>query len=127
MFSNKTMCRIFAVLIALVVVMRWKTLTLISFPAQVGWLNFVSTIGLLFFVFNIAAAIGLFLLKRWGFFVSYIAIAFSTFFFSTPYIPIITNLLPRHWRYAAMLIINIVVVLCIVRLQLRFGGKRSRR
>lgn len=124
MVTTSAKCKIVALLIILVVINHWRVMTNITLPSHIGWLNYFSTVSILFFALNIAAAIGLFTLKRWGFFVSYIAIAFSTFFFATPYIPVITHFIPHPFRYTGMIIINLLIMLGVFSLHRKSGRKK---
>lgn len=124
MLTTQAKCKIIALLIILVVINHWRVMTNITLPSHIGWLNYVSTLSILFFVLNIVAAIGLFTFKRWSFFVSYLAIAFSTFFFATPYIPVITHFIPHNFRYIGMTIINLLIMLWIFSLHRKAGRKK---
>lgn len=66
---------------------------------------FLITLGSLLLILNIAAAIGLYFVKKWSFIITYIAIIFTTVFFSIPYIPVIIKVLPFH-QLTSLLLIN---------------------
>lgn len=124
MLTTPAKCKIIALLIILVVINHWRVITNITLPSHIGWLNYISTVSILFFALNITAAIGLLRFKRWSFFVSYMAITVSTFFFATPYIPVITHFIPHHFRYIGMIIINLLIMLWIFSLHRKPGRKK---
>lgn len=86
---------------------------------------FVIVFSLLFLSLNLIAAIGLYRLKKWGFIFAYIAIPFSTFFLATSYIPFVARLFPIEFSWAAMMSINIFLVLCIIYLDLRLRRQQK--
>ena len=117
MKSITARCRLISVLIILtMIVTGWKN-TFILEKAEIAIQHgnissesiFLIAIGSLFLILNTAAAAGLFFVKRWGFFFAYCAIIFSTIFFSTPYVPIISKILPFP-LWISLIIINCIIL-----------------
>lgn len=84
---------------------------------------FIIVLGLLFLIFNLVAAIGLYRLKKWGFIFAYIAITYSTIFFSTAYIPFVSRIFPIRFGWVALILINLTFLLYIVYIDVKLRHK----
>lgn len=88
-----------------------------------NWSIFLILAGSLFLLVNIASAVGLYLMRKWGFIITYIAIIFSTIFFSTSYVPFVARFFPVHLKYLVLIVINLAVILCVLYLDVSFRKK----
>lgn len=125
-------CQIIAALILITTVVNWQSafipLRIVYYLQELnGFAIFLASIGILFVLLNLAASLGLFWLKNWGFAVAYTAIIFSTLFLSVSYIPFVSKLIPPAYSSASLCIINIAVLLVLVYLHvmIRKVGKRK--
>jgi hypothetical protein len=117
MMNNlKFACRFFACLIILVLVINFENLLIFRANTSIQGYIFIFALGSLYLVLNLLSVLGLFFGKQWGFWLTYIAIIFTTFFFSTSYIPWISNLFQENIRFIPMIISNFVVLISIGRL-----------
>src|SRR5437879_1103178 len=57
------------------------------------WAIYLLVITSLFLFLNLITIYGLLYIKKWGFIFAYVAIMFSTFFFSFTYIPLVGNVI----------------------------------
>lgn len=119
--------RFVACLIVLTMISNWRIIDLIFQPActVVWWDVFMTVIALLFFVLNLLAVIGLCLIKKWGFIMSYVAIAFSTVMLSTIYLPMILEILPDNLHVVALLLVNLLIILMLIYLQRLLKSHKS--
>ena len=114
-------CKLVSLLILLsFIIYGWKVVY-ISFQLIFQWsqvnmwwgIYFIVTTSLLLFL-NASAAYGLFYTKKWGFILAYLAIIFSTIFFSYSYVPfigkIINNMFSIGPRYITLIVINLIVI-----------------
>jgi hypothetical protein len=83
------------------------------------------TVGLLFLLLNLSAAIGLFWLKKFGFICAYIAIIFSTVFLSTIYLPITSKIFPNTINIILLFVINAIVLSYIIYLDILLHHKKN--
>ena len=116
MNNLKIACRFFACLIILVLAINFKNLLIFQANTSISGYIFISTIGSSYLVLNLLSACGLFFRKQWGFWIAYAAIIFTTIFFSTSYIPGISNLFPpsqENIRFIPMVVGNFVVLIFI--------------
>jgi hypothetical protein len=116
-------CKLVSFLIAVTLLLGWQN-PILSFQealasTHIGWTIFLIIGGIGFLLLNICAAIGLFLIKKWGVIFAYIAIPFSTILFGTTYIPFISKSL-------SPIIINAVILAYLIYLQI-LVVKRSKR
>jgi hypothetical protein len=117
MMNNlKFACRFFACLIILVLVINFENLLIFRANTSIQGYIFIFALGSLYLVLNLLSVLGLFFGKQWGFWLTYIAIILTTFFFSTSYIPWISNLFQENIRFIPMIISNFVVLISIGRL-----------
>lgn len=117
-------CRLVSFLILLsFFIYGWKIMYIATQIAAQWWhdsiwwgVYFVITIPL-FLILNLAAAFGLFFMKKFGFWFAYFAILFSTVFFGYPYIPYLAKYINRLFsiepRYMTVMVINLLL-LCYV-------------
>lgn len=119
-------CRVVSCLIMLLVLTHWKIsgLFLVSIDTFSGK-AFLVVIALLFFLLNTISAFGLFFTKRWGFWFAYIAIIFSTIFFSVAYIPFVSKIFAENIRYIPMIVGNFLVFIFTAYLHLSLHSKSS--
>jgi len=105
-------CRLIASLIILMLLINWESgyLMFQIITSDTLWKIFVFALGASFFALNLVSATGLFLNKRWAFWLTYIAVVFTTIFFSIPYIPLITKLFPHNIRYIPLIVGNLIVL-----------------
>jgi uncharacterized membrane protein (DUF2068 family) len=123
-------CRTVAFFIALSIISGWQN---ILFPIEQAIDQHTTTtaaifliaIALLFLILNLIAALGLYLLQKWGCIVTYIAIVFSTVFFSNTYIPLINKLFPLAIRPISLIIINLLLIGYVAYLQISLQRQRS--
>lgn len=120
-------CRLIAFFIFITLILGWQN---IYIPYKMAfqqnnlnsWTAFLTLIGTLYLALNIAAAWGIFLVKKWAFWIAYIAIIFSTIFFGMSYLPLTHTMshlfLPTNMHYIPTLGINILFISCIVWLQI---------
>jgi hypothetical protein len=125
MMNNlKFACRFFACLIILVLVINFENLLIFRANTSIQGYIFIFALGSLYLVLNLLSVLGLFFGKQWGFWLTYIAIILTTFFFSTSYIPWISNLFQENIRFIPMIISNFVVLISIGRLH--FLSRKNR-
>lgn len=118
-------CRVMALLILVTVIVHWDIfLVFFHYPLPIGWYALMAIMGLIFIVINIVSAVGLFWEKPWGFTTSYLAIVFSTLFFSACYIPYLTRLFPAQDRTYAMMLVNVIFIIIIASLQYLARSKK---
>jgi hypothetical protein len=104
--------RVVSCLIILVVLINWKIGSLFFVNADLSWKVFLIVISGLFFVLNIMSAVGLFFAQRWGFWLAYGAIIFSTICFDVEYLPLpyfISKNFPDYVRNLMPFLINSLV------------------
>lgn len=122
-------CRFVSFLMFLTLILNWKV-PVIQFQAVLqqrdmasGWLTILITTGMLFIVLNLIAAAGLFFLKKWSFSVCYLAIIFSTIFFSISYVPLISVVsnffLPKS-PGILLILINIIFLIYVIYLNILY-------
>ena len=122
MKNIKIGCRLVSFLIFLTFVLNWKVpvtqLQAAFQQADFMWLIFFIITGVLFILLNLIAAVGLFFLKKWSFSISYLAIIFSTVFFSISYIPLISKIsnffLPQTPHHIPMILINSLILIYVI-------------
>lgn len=129
MASIQFSCKLAAFFILMALFLGWQHVyTLYSAAFQQdhihAWGIFFVAIATLFCVLNVVSAVGLFLIKHWVFWLSYIAIVFSTIFFSATYVPFIhaigMHFLPVTARPFFPLIVNALLMFYIVYLHIVF-------
>ncbi|OGT40072.1 MAG: hypothetical protein A3F12_07640 [Gammaproteobacteria bacterium RIFCSPHIGHO2_12_FULL_38_14] len=123
-------CRLICFLVMLTLIIGWHNFISpfrLSFQQNHinNWSIFLILVGSLFLILNIASAVGLYLVRKWGFIVTYIAIIFSTIFFSTSYVPFISTFFPVHVRYVALIAINLAVLSYVFYLDVLFRKKSN--
>jgi hypothetical protein len=79
-----------------------------------GFAFVLVVMGLLFFIINSLAIVGIFRRRWWGFATGYTAIVFSTIIFSTSYIPFFNYLFPVRYVSLALLIANVAVLIVMI-------------
>src|SRR5687767_8786486 len=107
------MSLIFACLIVLVLTVNFENLMIFRANTSILGYIFIVMIGSLYLALNSVSVVGLLLQKQWGFWFTYVAIIFTTIFFSTSYIPWISNLFQENIRFIPMIISNLVVLISI--------------
>lgn len=125
-------CRLVSLLIILMLMIGWKNPILMFQTAfaqrQSSWTFALFAIGTAFLVLNLLTAVGLFLMKNWGFILAYIAIPFSTIFLSTPYIPLLINNFPVHiYQYKPIIIVNLIVLFYVIYLHIGYRRKLANK
>ncbi|WP_173236992.1 hypothetical protein [Legionella antarctica] len=75
-----------------------------------SWAHFLIA---LFFILNTLSIIGLLLTKIWGFYFAYVAVTFSTIFFSTNYIPFFNHLFNPKFNTHLLLFYNAVFLIAL--------------
>ena|SRR3990167_2885862 len=115
-------CKLVSLLILLSFIIDGWEVTYISFQIALyqwwetsfWWAIYLIITTSLFLFLNASAAYGVFYTKKWGFILVYLAIIFSTFFFSYSYVPfivkIINNMFSIHPRYITFIVINLIVI-----------------
>ncbi|MEO8402446.1 MAG: hypothetical protein ABI597_11765 [Gammaproteobacteria bacterium] len=82
------------------------------------WGTYLIILTVLFIILNLAAAYGLFFLKKWSFLITYIAIIVSTLFFSFSYIPYLdaalNNLFSIKVYGMSLFIVNLIVFIVVI-------------
>ena len=125
--------RLVSFLMFLTFVLNWKV-PVIALQAAFQqtdfmWLSFTIITVVLFIILNLIAAIGLFFLKKWSFSISYLAIIFSTVFFSISYIPLISKIsnffLPQTFHPIPVILINSLILIYLIYLDVSY--RRDRR
>lgn len=116
MNNMKFACRFFACLIILVLIINFGNLLIFRVNTSIQGDIFIFALGSLYLVLNLLSVLGLFFGKQWGFWFAYVAIIFTTIFFSTSYIPWISSLFQENIRFIPMIISNFVVLISIGRL-----------
>lgn len=103
-------CRLVAALILLAVVCQWKIYPGLYQLYTNGYVPVViyAPMVLIFTLLNLFAGIGLYKLRTWGFILAYIAIPFSTVFFSASYLLLIGN------KPIPLIATNLIVLVYIV-------------
>lgn len=120
-------CRFVSFLMFLTLILNWKV-PVIQFHAglqqsniAIGWLAILIITGVLFIILNLIAAVGLFFLKKWSFSICYVAIIFSTIFFSISYVPLVSVVsnffLPKS---PGILLINIIILIYVIYLNILY-------
>lgn len=111
-------CKLVSLLILLsFIIYGWKV-AYISFQiaqqTNFWWAIYIIITTSLFLFLNASAAYGIFYIKKWGFILAYLAIIFSTIFFSYSYVPfigkIINNMFSIGPRYITLIVINLLVI-----------------
>ena len=125
MNNLKVGCRFFACLIILVLIVNFENLLIFQANTSTSGYIFIFTIGSLYLVLNLLSVCGLFFGKQWGFWFTYVAIIFTTIFFSTSYIPWISNLFQENIRFIPMIISNFLVLISMGRLHFLSHKKSS--
>lgn len=112
---HKFFTRLIVLLILIMLVRYWKIAEVI-FSGHINNVNHLRIVALVvaYFGLNIVAVIGLFQLKAWRTVVAGSAILFSTLFFSTSYIPFIAEWFAKPYRFYAMIIANLIVLLAVI-------------
>jgi hypothetical protein len=104
---------ILAALIILVLITNWQNgLWMLNVKTvNANWEIMAIILGSLFFLLNLVAAIGLLRTRPWGYYLTYIAVIFSTVMLSTSYIPFIGRLgqfLPAPWEVVPFVVGNLI-------------------
>lgn len=103
-------CNLVAILIILALIGGWRNVMMLSHQGQLSS-GFIIMLVSFYLLFNIVAAWGLFLQKSWGFLCTYLAVVYSTVFFSISYIPLITHVMAEGKpRLIALIICNLIVL-----------------
>ena len=121
-------CRLISLLIIVALIAGWKN---IAIPFELvlqqhninSWSIFLVIMGSAFLLLNMFAALGLFLIKKWGFISAYAAILFSTIFFSASYLPLVNKIFPASIQYIPLIVNNLIVLSYTVYLHIQFQKK----
>lgn len=121
-------CKFISILIVLTLILNWRNVAVplqqaLQQPSVNAWALFVGTMGVLFLLLNVVAALGMYLTKWWGFVGAYVAILFSSLFFSTSYVPFVGELLPEQARFASLAVINLLVIAYVIYLNWSYPRK----
>lgn len=128
--KQKIRCRIAAFLIALTLILHWKIIFSLAPIANIKLYFYIVCTVIVYGLLNVLATIGLYKVKRWSYFVSYLAIIFSTVFFSVQYFPkmhfmyVVFAELPANLRSIPTIIINCLFFLYIIYIHVK---DRSRK
>ncbi len=113
--------RFISVLMIIIVLLHWKALRFFGVDTTtVGFKASVIAIVIGFFLLNILSAIGLWRIKRWGFILGYITIAYTTILLSVSYVPgvhtFLLHMMPHDQARPIFVIVGnvILAVLLIV-------------
>lgn len=116
-------CKLISLLIFLTLITNWENILILfrlafQQPNINAWSLLVISLVSLFLIFNLTAIVGMFLTRRWGFITTYIAIIFSTIFFSTSYLPFVMKLFPVDVRFVSLIVINLIILLYVIYLDI---------
>jgi len=106
-------CRLLAFFITLTLIIGWRKIP-ISLASPGDAAGYQIFLGVMFLLLNGAAACGIFMIKRWGFIVAYIAIIFTTVYYGISYVPYLVNIFHEPIRPIFLPVINLGVFLSVI-------------